>query len=29
MSSSEQLYTQVFAKLHTLHSTLHLKRLTV
>src|SRR6266540_3441420 len=29
MSSSQQLYTRVFAKLHTLHPTLHLKRLTV
>jgi hypothetical protein len=29
VSSSDQLYTQVFAKLHTLQSALHLKRLTV
>jgi hypothetical protein len=29
MSSSQQLYTRVFAKLHALHPTLHLKRLTV
>jgi Transposase DDE domain len=29
MSSSHQLYTQVFAKLHALHPSVHLKRLTV
>src|SRR5262249_26288374 len=29
MSSSQQLYTCVYAKLHTLHPALHLKRLSV
>jgi hypothetical protein len=29
MSSSQALYTQVHSKLHALHPTLHLKRLTV
>src|SRR5215470_4980081 len=29
MSSSQQLYTQVFTKLQTLHPTMHLKRLAV
>jgi hypothetical protein len=29
MSSSQQLYNRVFAKLHSLHPSMHLKRLTV